>query len=76
MQASYEEASSQLATSEQKVLDASSRMCELESQVARLRTLVEVRSHPVICIQQISNDMPVLSNCIRQYLEQRSLPIT
>ncbi len=42
MQALYEEASSKLAASEQKVLDANSKMCQLESHVAKFRALVEV----------------------------------
>lgn len=51
MQASHEEATSKLAASEQKVVYANSKMCQLESHVAKFRALVEVRpSYSVICI--------------------------
>jgi len=42
MQARLEEASSKLAASEQKAASASSRVYELESQVAKFRALIEV----------------------------------
>ena len=46
MQTHYEEASSKLAKSEENILEANSRICQLESQVAKFRALIEVRALP------------------------------